>query len=100
MGWAANHIAQLCKGGTVSFRPRDVTMTGKIAAGQLCTITPVDPAAVEIGDIVLCRVKGTEFLHLVKDIHEDRFQISDSRGQVNGWTTGDEIFGRCTKIED
>ncbi len=99
MGWAANHIAQLCKGNTVAFRPRDPSMVGRIPAGQKCTIAPVDPAALEIGDIVLCRVKGAEFLHVVKGIDGDLFQIADCKGGVKGWSTGDDIFGRCIKME-
>ncbi len=100
MGWAANHIAQLCKGNTVTFRPRDDSLTGRITAGQLCTVGPVDPAAIEIGDIVLCRVKKFEFLHLVQAIHEDRFQIANNHGVVDGWISGENVFGRCINIED
>ena len=100
MGWAANHIGQLCKGSTVSFRPRDNSMAGKIESGQLCTVAPVDPAALEIGDIVLCRVKGSEYLHLVKAIEDDRFQIGNNRGLIDGWISGSMIYGRCIKIEN
>jgi hypothetical protein len=32
-------------------------MRGRIESGQLCTVVPVDPANLEVGDIVLCKVK-------------------------------------------
>lgn len=75
-------------------------MAGKIASGQLCTVEPVDPASLEVGDIVLCKVSGTEYLHLVKAIQGPRFQIGNNRGGINGWITGSGVYGRCTKIED
>jgi hypothetical protein len=43
-------------------------MAGKIEPGQLCTVEPVDTALLAVGDIVLCKVNGREYLHLVKAI--------------------------------
>ena len=40
MGWAARHIEKLRAGGTVSFRPRGNSMSGKIESGQLCLHLP------------------------------------------------------------
>ena len=54
MGWASHHIEQLRAGQTVSFRPRGNSMTGRIESGQLCTVAPVDPVTLEVGDVVLC----------------------------------------------
>ena len=50
MGWAAHYIAKLQNGQTVSFRPRGHSMSGKIESGQLCTVEPVNPATVKVGD--------------------------------------------------
>ncbi len=75
-------------------------MAGKIASGQLCTVEPVDPPSLKVGDIVLCKVRGNEYLHLVKAIQGPRFQIGNNRGGINGWITGSSIFGLCTKVED
>ena len=74
-------------------------MAGKIESGKLCTVTPVDAAALKVGDIVLCRVRGSEYLHLVKAIQGPRFQIGNNRGRINGWITGSTIYGRCVRIE-
>jgi len=100
MGWAAGHIEKLRAGESVSFRPRGHSMSGKIESGQLCTVEPVDPDSIRVGDIVLCKVNGREYLHLVKAIQGARFQIGNNRGRVNGWVTASAIFGRCVRIED
>lgn len=84
----------------VSFRPRGHSMSGKIESGQLCTVAPVGPGELAVGDIVLCRVNGSEYLHLVKAIDGERFQIGNNRGRINGWITARSIFGRCTRVED
>ncbi|NVB77269.1 MAG: hypothetical protein HOV81_02645 [Kofleriaceae bacterium] len=100
MGWADGHIARLARGETVQFRPRGNSMVGKIASGQLCTVTPLDTdAALAVGDIVLCRVKGNQYLHLVKAIQGERFQIGNNRGGINGWITRRQIFGRLVGVE-
>lgn len=99
MGWATGYIAKLKAGETVSFRPRGDSMRGKIESGQLCTVEPVDPATLAVGDVVLCKVNGREYLHLVKAIQGGRFQIGNNRGRVNGWVGANAIFGKCVRVE-
>ena len=99
MGWASEYILRLQNGETVQVRPRGNSMQGKIESGQLCTIEPVDPDTLTVGDIVLCKVNGKQYLHLVKAIQGKRFQIGNNRGRINGWIGGNGIFGRCTRIE-
>jgi hypothetical protein len=99
MGWASHYFANLKKGETVSFRPRGNSMSGKIESGQLCTVEPIDPNSIEVGDIVLCKVKGYEYLHLVKAIQGQRFQIGNNKGRINGWITANSIFGKCVDID-
>ena len=79
MGWASEYIARLQDGETVQFRPRGHSMKGKIESGQLCTVEPVDPATLKVGDIVLCKVNGKQYLHLVK-----RFRASGFRSGTTG----------------
>jgi hypothetical protein len=100
MGWASNHIERLRSGETVSFRPRGNALSGKIESGQLCTVEPADVATLVVGDIVLCKVNGREYLHLIKAVQGSRFQIGNNRGRVNGWVAPGSIFGRCVRIED
>src|SRR4051812_30869205 len=99
MGWASQHIARLKEGGAVQFRPRGNSMRGKIESGQLCTVEPADPATLEVGDIVLCKVNGREYLHLIKAIQGNRFQIGNNRGRINGWISANSVFGKCTRVE-
>jgi hypothetical protein len=74
-------------------------MTGKIESGQLCTVEPTDASRIEVGAIVLCRVKGSEYLHLVKAIDGERFLIGNNRGRINGWVSIRAIFGRLVRVE-
>lgn len=74
-------------------------MTGRIESGQLCTVAPVDPASLAVGDVVLCRVRGAEYLHLIRAVQGPRFQIGNNRGHVNGWVAARAIFGRCVRVD-
>jgi len=75
-------------------------MSPRIKSGQLCTVEPVTPTTtLQVGDIVLCRVRGNEYLHLIKAIQGDRFQIGNNRGHINGWIGKAAIFGRLMKVE-
>jgi len=100
MGWATSHIAQLRAGKTVTFRPRGASMGGRIESGQLCTVEPVvDHSALRVNDIVLCKVRGAEYLHLIKALNDGRFLIGNNRGGTNGWIGAGAIFGKCTRVE-
>ena len=99
MGWADGHIKRLAAGETIQFRPRGHSMTGKIESGQLCTVAPLGAAELAVGDIVLCRVHGAQYLHLIKAIQGDRFQIGNNRGGINGWIGPRSIFGRLVRVE-
>lgn len=104
MGWATDYIRQLKEGTTVKFRPRGQSMKPKINSGELCTVVPVgesglDTTTLQKGDIVLCKVNGSEYLHLISAIQGQRFQISNNHGHVNGWVTASNVFGKCISVE-
>lgn len=99
MGWAAHYIAQLKDGQAVSFRPRGHSMVPLILSGQLCTVEPVQRETLKVGDVVLCKVDQAEYLHLVKAVDRDRYQIGNNRGRINGWVRAGGIFGRLVKVE-
>ena len=99
MSWATPHIEKLKAGETVQFRPRGHSMTGKISSGQLVTVAPIT-RELECGDIVLCRVKGKQYLHLIRAIKGDTFQIANNRGFINGWTGRNQIFGVLTNVDE
>ena len=99
MGWATGYIDRLKKGETVQFRPRGNSMAGKINSGQLCTVFPVTADDLQVGDIVLCKVNGFQYLHLIKAIQGKRFQIGNNRGRINGWIGANGIYGKCVRVE-
>ncbi len=102
MSWAANYILKLQRKETVKFRPRGGSMAGKIESGQLVTVEPLSSFyALSHGDIVLCRVAGHVYLHLIKslDVGNQRVLIANNRGRENGWTSVDKVYGKVTKVE-
>ncbi len=99
MSWATSYIEKLKSGETVQFRPRGNSMVGKIDSGNLCTVEPAQIEGLEVGDIVLCKVGGAQYLHLIKAIQGERFQIGNNRGRINGWITASGIFGKCVRVE-
>ncbi|TDD55423.1 S26 family signal peptidase [Kribbella antibiotica] len=88
-------------GATVAFRPSGGSMVPLIRSRQEVVVAPVDPAEVEVGDIVLARVAGTVYLHLVSAVDpvKKRVQISNNRGRINGWTSHDRVFGICVSVD-
>lgn len=100
MGWATYYIEKLRAGETVSFRPRGNSMKPRIESGQLCTVSPVDPSTLQAGDVVLCRVRGAEYLHIVKAIQGDRYLIGNNHGRINGWVGRNCIFGKLVSVVD
>lgn len=99
MGWASKYIEKLKAGETVSFRPHGNSMKGKVESGQLCTVAPIT-TDVKTGDIVLCKVGGSQYLHLVKGVQGDRVLIGNNKGYTNGWTSIHCVYGKLIKVED
>lgn len=98
MSWATYQIEALKRGETVQFRPRGNSMVGLVESGQLVTVEPIGDHVLKKGDIVLCKVKGAQYLHLIKACGPNRYLIGNNRGGINGWTNQAQIFGRCTAV--
>jgi hypothetical protein len=66
-----------------------------IPSGSRVSIAPVDVERIELGDIVVARVRDYTMLHLVKAIDADRPQveISGTSGPANSWTAFDFVYG-------
>ena len=77
--WAIIHIDGLKHGKTVSFRPTGGSMKGLIESGELCTVEPIGQRALQVGDIVLCKVNGNQYLHLIT--HERSEQAGNHTGR-------------------
>lgn len=100
MGWATHYIQKLQENEIVFFRPRGNSMEGKISSGQLVTVEPLKNHILQKGDIVLCKVKGNEYIHLIKAIDAERYKIGNNKGRINGWIRLNSIFGKCVKVEN
>ena len=100
MSWAAEHVAALIRGETVKFRPTGGSMKGKIESGQLCEVAPLTDDPKE-GDIVLVKVKGRVYLHLIKQISKSgTYLIGNNKGYNNGWVEKDAIYGSLVSVTD
>lgn len=103
MSWADSHIAKLREGHTVQFRPHGGSMRGRINSGQLVTVEPITGEP-EIDAAVLCRVRGNQYVHLVKAARgageRRQYLIGNNRGGTNGWIGRQAIYGVVTRVED
>jgi hypothetical protein len=94
MSWATPYLSKLAEGPTVTMRPRGHSMEPLIRSGQVVTVEPIGERPIQVGDVVLCRVRGAHYLHLVKAIQGDRYLIGNNRGRINGWAGHRAIYGR------
>jgi len=101
MGALDAMAGRVAAGSTVEFRPTGSSMVPLVRSRQLVVVAPADPARVEVGDIVLARVAGAVYLHLVSavDAANGRVQISNNRGRVNGWTNHARVYGICVAVD-
>jgi hypothetical protein len=62
----------------------------------------VDRKLLRIGDAVFCRLSGGLQVHMVSAIDEpnNRWQISNRKGWINGWIGPQAIFGLAVQVED
>lgn len=73
-------------------------MKGLIKSGARVTLAPIS-AELSRKDIVLVKVKGRVYLHLIHAIDQDRFLIGNNIGGINGWVGRNAIFGIVKSIE-
>jgi len=90
---------KLLKGETCLIQGFGQSMTPILKSGQVCEISPIDDhSTLEKNDIVLCKVRGHYYLHLISAIKGNQFQISNNHKHVNGWIIKKNIYGKVTKI--
>ena len=101
--WARTARDELGAGRVVQTRPRGHSMSGRIGDGDLVTLAPCAPDDLAAGDIVLARVQGRRYFHLVLHLiwqrDGDQFLIGSATGRLDGWIGGAAIFGKVTAIE-
>ncbi len=99
MSWAKYAIELLQRGEEAKVRPHGHSMKGKVNDGDLVTLEPCKSEDLAVGDIVLVRVHGNVYLHLIKAVNGDRFLIGNNRGGVNGWVGANCVYGKAMKVE-
>lgn len=96
-----NHLTaqKLKEGQTCIVQGFGNSMMPLINSGQIVEVVPVKESdKLQLGDIVLCKVKGRYFLHLVSALRGNQYQISSNHNYVNGWVTVKSIFGKVTRV--
>ena len=99
MSWANHCILQLQQGKTCQIRPSGHSMTGRVNHRDLVTLSPCKPEELKVDDIILVKVNGRVYLHLIKAIQQDRFLIGNNRGGTNGWANKKGIYGKVINIQ-
>lgn len=100
MSWASALIDRLQAGQTVKCRPRGHSMRPHIKSGQLVTLEPFGARRPAVGDIVLARVRGADYLHFIRAVRDEQVLIGNAHGHDNGWTSRERVYGRLTSVED
>ncbi len=95
-------LEKLQGGSAIRVRAHGHSMSGRIEDGSLVEIRPLlQDEEVVPGDIVLCRLRGNEILHLVKAVRgSDQYLIANNHGHVNGWVSRGAIHGKFAGVVD
>ncbi len=99
MSWARAAIEALLRGEEPTLRYHGEAMRGRIDDGAAVTLAPVEPGELKVGDVVLARVKGEDYLHLITAIDRCTFFVGDNVGGVGGWIETAALHGVVVKIE-
>jgi len=76
------------------------SMAPLLKSRQAVICEPVkDDTKLEKKNIVLCKVKGHHYLHLIHAIKNDsEYLIGNNRGHMNGWVGRNQIYGKVVEI--
>jgi hypothetical protein len=102
VSWAKRAKKDLASGKRTVIKPKGNSMEPIVVSGATVTLDPIkDPKAVKKGDVVLCKVRGSDYLHLV---HATRYGtqwlIGNNKGRTNGWVGAHAIYGKAVKIDN
>lgn len=102
MGWADFAIDKLNKGYSAEITPCGNSMKGKVNSGDTVVLEKISPEKLKVGDVVLVKVKGKVYLHLIKATKnykgKQKFLIGNNKGGFNGWVGPNSIYGIATEI--
>jgi hypothetical protein len=78
-------------------------MDPKVKDGATVVLDPLDTDAalnVKVGDVVLVRVKGRDYLHLVQARRGKQVLIGNNKGGTNGWVGPNALYGIAVEIDN
>lgn len=84
---------QLRAGEPVTFVAHGNSMEPRIHNGAKVSVRPRGEYVPGKGDVVLARVQGHLYLHLVTAVRKGQVQVSNNKGHVNGWTSITNVYG-------
>lgn len=95
--WADEAVKRLQNGLFAEVRPPGHSMTGLVGEGDLVALKPFMSYELTPGDIVLVRVPGKRYshivLHMVLSVGHEQFLIGSHQGRTDGWVKRSAIFG-------
>ena len=92
-------LERLRNGETVeNYKESGNSMAPIIRHREPVTLSPVRPKLLEAGDIVLAKVRGNFYTHLVGAVRGNEVQIKNNRGRVNGWTPLSQVVAIISAI--
>lgn len=77
------------------------SMTPILKSKQPVICVPVtNDTVLEKKDIVLCKVRGNHYLHLIHSIRNNgqEFLIGNNHGHMNGWVKREKVYGKVVEI--
>jgi hypothetical protein len=128
VNWAHFAILELKAGQQAKMTPHGSSMKGKVESGDEVVLAPVFDKMcasceggrlredvpcttcgafgwmpdLSIDDVVLVKVKGSVYLHLIKATrtlgNSIRYQIGNNRAGINGWVPLSAIYGVAIKV--
>lgn len=71
------------------------SMTPKLMSGEAVIMEPVNEDTILYkNDIVLVKVNGHYYCHLISAIRGNSYQISNNHKHINGWVAKKNIYSR------
>ena len=91
-------IKRIQEGKNIDLKEGGNSMTPIIRHREPVTLSPVDTSKLEVGDIVLARVRGNYYTHLVSALEGERVQISNNHKHVNGWIHRSKVYAIVSAV--
>ena len=93
-------VEHLLNGETCKVTGYGNSMTPILASGQSVIVEPVtEDTELSKRDIVLCKVNGHHYLHLIHSIRNGKsYLIGNNHGHMNGWVSRSKIYGVVREI--